>query len=116
MRQTIDLHLYNAEDLEDSHSSYLSELKRNKKGSLDEFISTSVKYAIKQARSIQLNEELRDIKIPAQKMELVMALRMPLINRSNRLERKGRAKHQKLWHFRMHYRKGQKVISRKQLV
>ena len=62
MRQTIDLHLYNAEDLEDSHSSYLSELKRNKKGSLDEFISTSVKYAIKQARSIQLNEELKDIK------------------------------------------------------
>lgn len=41
---------------------YLSELRHPKKGSLDEFIETSVKYAVKLTMNNQLNEELQTIK------------------------------------------------------
>ena len=61
MRQTIDQQLFSIADIEKTHSQYLSELRHHKKGSLDEFIETSVKYSVKSAKSFQLNRELQDI-------------------------------------------------------
>lgn len=64
MRDTIDKQLFLVNDIEKSHSQYLSELRHHKKGSLDEFIETSVKYAVKSAKSLQLNQELLEITGP----------------------------------------------------
>lgn len=47
MRLTIDKQIYQIDELERSHYQYLSEMRKPKKGSLDEFIETSVKYAVK---------------------------------------------------------------------